>query len=60
MVDETADPVMAALGATTKETPESIQHVLICGLSAKGCPEPALEAYALMYAALRAAITQKP
>lgn len=48
--------VMAALGATTEETPESIQYVLIRGLSAMGYAQPSLEAKALMQAALKAAL----
>lgn len=47
--------VNAALSATTSETPESIQYVLIRGLSAMGYAQPVTEAYALVEAALNAA-----
>ncbi len=53
------DPVMAALGATTEETTESIQYVLIRGLSAMGYAQPSQEAYALMQAALAASGAQQ-
>lgn len=54
----TRDPVLAALGATTEETPESVQYVLIRGLSAMGYAQPVLESHALMQAALKAAGVQ--
>jgi hypothetical protein len=48
------DPVMIALGASTPDTPEGIQYVLIRGLSAMGHAQPTAEAYELMQAALKA------
>ncbi len=46
--------VMAVLGATTEETSESLQYVLIRGLHAMGFAQPTLESINLARAAIAA------
>lgn len=56
MQDRTREPrVAAALNATTPDTPEGLQYVLIRGLHAMGYAQPTLESWALIRAALEAA-----